>query len=122
MRTRRRLRASGLGLLLAAMCAGGAHGQAAFGYTDAHGVTATPPAKATAYPNHRPLSGNYPGSYPSAAAALRPNHSFDWRAAGVGASGMLALILLLAASTRGLRSARESAFVLEVRDDRPGTG
>ena len=80
------------------------------------------------YPNHKPLRGNYPGSYTSTAAvpAPRPSNRFDWPAAGVGAAGMLGLVLLFAAGRAATRIARNRRhgipFVVDVRDDTPATG
>ena len=80
------------------------------------------------YPNHKPLRGNYPGSYTSAAPtpAQAPSSRFDWLAAGVGAAGMLGLILLFAAGRSATRIARNHRhpipFVVDVRDDTPTTG
>jgi hypothetical protein len=59
------------------------------------------------YPNHKPLRGDYPGSYgPTSSTAPTPASGFDWPAAGAGAAGMLGLILLLAAATSAMRIAR----------------
>jgi hypothetical protein len=80
------------------------------------------------YPNHKPLRGNYPGSYPTTAApAAEPAASdFDWRAAAVGAAGMLGLILLLAAARATARMTRDRRrripFVVDIRDETPTTG
>ena len=80
------------------------------------------------YPNHKPLRGNYPGSYPSTAStpAQPPSNRFDWVSAGVGAAGMLGLILLSAAARSATRTARNRRhgipFVVDVRDDTPATG
>jgi hypothetical protein len=80
------------------------------------------------YPNHKPLRGNYPGTYPTAAApAAQPAGSdFDWRAAAVGAAGMLGLILLFAAARATARIARDRRrripFVVDVRDQTPTSG
>ena len=80
------------------------------------------------YPNHKPLRGNYPGSYTSTAFTLAQPSSdrFDWLAAGVGAAGMLGLILLFAAARSATRTARNRRhaipFVVDVRDDTPATG
>jgi hypothetical protein len=77
------------------------------------------------YPNHKPLRGNYPGSYPTTAApAAQPAGSdFDWRAAAVGAAGMLGLILVLAAARATARMTRNRSrripFVVDVRDETP---
>jgi hypothetical protein len=127
IRARQRLRAAttlaALGLALAGIFAGGAHAQTYTNHTPARGhypgSYATP---AQAYPNHKPLRGNYPGSYASSRSApsLRPSDSFDWAAAGVGAAGMLGLVLLLTAFRAGTRRSRahdNSPLVLEVRDD-----
>ena len=55
----------------------------------------------------------------------QPSSQFDWLAAGVGAAGMLGLILLLAAVKTGTRIARnrrhDVPLVVQV-DDRPGVG
>ena len=81
-----------------------------------------------AYPNHKPLRGNYPGSYKSSASttpAHEPSTGFDWLAAGIGAAGMLGLILLLTAVKTGTRIARNRShdvpLVIQI-DDRPGVG
>jgi hypothetical protein len=80
------------------------------------------------YPNHKPLRGNYPGSYTSTAStpAEPSSDRFDWLAVGVGATGMLGLILLFAAARSATRTARNRRhtipFVVEVRDDTPATG
>jgi len=79
------------------------------------------------YPNHKPLRGNYPGSYaPTPSTASTPATGFDWPAAGTGAAGMLGLILLVAAARSATRSARDRKhripFVVDVRDDTPTTG
>jgi hypothetical protein len=77
------------------------------------------------YPNHKPLRGNYPGSYTSSSATpvQQPSSQFDWLAAGVGAAGMLGLILLLTAAKNGARIARnrrhDVPLVVQV-DDHPG--
>jgi hypothetical protein len=80
------------------------------------------------YPNHKPLRGNYPGSYKSSASttpAHETSSGFDWRAAGVGAAGMLGLILLLTAVENRARIARnrrhDVPLVVQI-DDRPGVG
>ncbi len=79
------------------------------------------------YPNHKPLRGNYPGSYTSSSSTpvQQPNSQFDWLAAGVGAAGMLGLILLLIAAKNGARIARnrthDGSLVVQI-DDRPGVG
>jgi hypothetical protein len=89
--------------------------------------TAPQPYPNPEYPNHKPLRGNYPGSYPTIAApATEPGGSdFDWRAAAVGAAGMLGLILLLAAARATARLARNRTrripFVVDVRDETPST-
>jgi hypothetical protein len=100
-----------LGLVLAGALAGGAHAQTASAHT---------------YTSHKPLRGNYPGSYPSSATApsVGPGGTFDWVDAGVGAAGMLGLVLSLTALNAGLRTARRNRahdvpLVLKVRDDRP---
>ena len=80
------------------------------------------------YPNHKPLRGDYPGSYTSTAStpAEPSSDGFDWLAAGVGAAGMLGLILLFAAGRSATRIARNRRhgipFVVEVRDDTPASG
>jgi hypothetical protein len=80
------------------------------------------------YPNHKPLRGNYPDSYPStpAAPAQPAGSDFDWRAAAAGAAGMLGLIVLLAAVRATARLARDRRrripFVVDVRDETPTTG
>jgi hypothetical protein len=79
------------------------------------------------YPNHKPLRGNYPGSYTKSTSTpvQQPNSQFDWLAAGVGAAGMLGLILLLTAVKTGARMARNRShdvpLVIQI-DDRPGVG
>jgi hypothetical protein len=79
------------------------------------------------YPNHKPLRGNYPGSYAKSPSTpvQQPSSRFDWLAAGVGAAGMLGLILLLAAVKTGARTARsrrhEVPLVVQI-DDHPGVG
>ena len=79
------------------------------------------------YPNHKPLSGNYPGSYAKSPSTpvQHPSSGFDWLAAGVGAAGMLGLILLLTAVKTGVRMARNRGhdvpLVVQI-DDRPGVG
>ena len=78
------------------------------------------------YPNHKPLRGNYPGSYTATTPSQQPDGGFDWLASGVGATGMLGLILLFAAGKSATRSARNRRhripFVVDVRDDTPTTG
>jgi hypothetical protein len=79
------------------------------------------------YPNHKPLRGNYPGSYASTASTpAQPARSdFDWRAAAVGAAGMLGLTLVLAAARATARMTRnrrrQIPFVVDVRDKTPTT-
>jgi hypothetical protein len=79
------------------------------------------------YPNHKPLRGNYPGSYAKSPSTpvQQPISGFDWLAAGVGAAGMLGLILLLTAVKTGARMARsrkhEVPLVVQI-DDHPGVG
>jgi hypothetical protein len=79
------------------------------------------------YPNHKPLRGNYPGSYTKSPStpAQESSSRFDWLAAGLGAAGMLGLILLLAAVRSGARMARnrsqEVPLVVQI-DDHPGVG
>jgi hypothetical protein len=78
------------------------------------------------YPNHKPIRGNYPGSYTATTPSQQPDGGFDWLAAGVGATGMLGLILLFAAGKSATRIARNrrhrSPFVVDVRDDTPTPG
>lgn len=78
------------------------------------------------YPNHKPLRGTYPGTYTAATPSQPPDAGFDWLAAGIGATGMLGLILLVAAGKSATRSARNRRhripFVVDVRDDTPTTG
>ncbi len=75
------------------------------------------------YPNHKPLRGNYAKS-PST-PLQQPSSRFDWLAAGVGAAGMLGLILLLTAVKTGARIARnrrhDVPLVVQI-DDHPGVG
>ena len=79
------------------------------------------------YPNHKPLRGNYPGSYASTSStpAEPADSDFDWRAAAVGAAGMLGLILLLAAVSATARMTRNRSrripFVVDVHDKPPTT-
>lgn len=79
------------------------------------------------YPNHQPLRGNYPGSYASTSSTpTEPaDRDFDWRAAAVGAAGMLGLILLLAAVSATARMTRNRSrripFVVDVHDKPPTT-
>jgi hypothetical protein len=98
-----------LALLLAAALAGGVLAQT---------------ASAQPYENHKPLRGNYPGSYADSAPSVPSSGTFDWAAAGVGAAGMLGLVLAHGAfRARGRTARRERAhdvpLVLHVRDDRP---
>ena len=79
------------------------------------------------YPNHKPLRGNYPGSYTTTASTptqLADSH-FDLRAAAVGAAGTLGVILLMAAGTATARRARNRKrgipFVVDVQDRPPTT-
>ena len=78
------------------------------------------------YPNHKPLRGDYPGSYTATTPSQQPDGGFDWLATGVGAAGMLGLILLFAAGRSATRSARDRRhripFVVDVRDDSPPVG
>jgi hypothetical protein len=78
------------------------------------------------YPNHKPLRGNYPGSYTTTASAPAHGNGFDWLAAGAGAAGTLGVVLLLAAGRAATRIARNRRhgipFVVDVRDDTPTTG
>jgi hypothetical protein len=79
------------------------------------------------YPNHKPLSGNYPGSYAKSPSApvQQPSSGFDLLAAGIGAAGMLGLVLFLTAVKSGARLARsrrhEVPLVVQI-DDHPGVG
>ena len=79
------------------------------------------------YPNHKPLRGNYPGSYTKSPSTpvQQPSSRFDWLAAGVGAAGMLGLVLLLAAMRTGARMARsrnhDVPLVVQI-DDHPSVG
>ena len=79
------------------------------------------------YPNHKPLRGDYPGSYAKSPSqpVQQSSSGFDWLAAGVGAAGMLGLILLLTAAKTGARIARDRSrevpLVVQI-DDRPGVG
>jgi hypothetical protein len=79
------------------------------------------------YQNHTPLRGNYPGSYTKSTSTpvQQPSSQFDWLAAGVGAAGMLGLILLLTAVKTGARIARnrshDAPLVVQI-DDRPSVG
>ena len=79
------------------------------------------------YPNHKPLRGSYPGSYASTAStpAQPASSHFDWRAAAVGAAGMLGLILVLAAARATARMTRDRRrripLVVDVRDNTPTT-
>ena len=79
------------------------------------------------YPNHKPLRGNYPGSYAKSpsTAVQQTSSGFDWLAAGVGATGMLGLILLLTAIKTGARMARsrkhDVPLVVQTHDH-PGVG
>ena len=76
------------------------------------------------YPNHKPLRGNYPGTYTSSSSTpiQQAGSQFDWLAAGVGAAGMLGLLLLLTAVRTGARIARHRGhdlpLVVQI-DDRP---
>ena len=78
------------------------------------------------YPNHKPLRGDYPGSYTATTPAQQPDSGFDWLAAGAGATGMLGLILVLAAGRSAARVARNRRprvpFAVDVRDDTPAAG
>ena len=80
------------------------------------------------YPNHKPLRGDHPGSYSSAASTPAPpaGNRFDWLAAGAGAAGTLGLVLLVAAGRAATRVARHRRrgipFVIDVRDDTPAAG
>jgi cysteine synthase len=135
--TRQRLRTAvqaALALVIAGALVVGTPAQAAS--SDAYAsraayLSAQSPAQAypnPQYPNHKPLRGNYPGSYTSTSStpAQPPSSPFDWLAAAVGAAGMLGLILLIAASRSAMRIARNRKhgipFVIDVRDDTPSTG
>jgi hypothetical protein len=137
-----------LGLVVAGSLVGGAPAQAALthsytnhkplsgNYPGSYTTPATDPSTQIAaqeypnprYPNHKPRRGNYPGSYISGPStpARPPSSHFDWRATGVGAVGMLGLILLLNAVAAGVRVARNRThdvpLVVEVRDNRPSVG
>jgi hypothetical protein len=79
------------------------------------------------YPNHKPVRGNYLGSYTSipSTPVQQPSSQFDWLAAGVGAAGMLGLVLLMAAVKSGARMARNRGHdvpLVAQMDDRPGVG
>jgi hypothetical protein len=137
-----------LGLVVAGSLVGGAPAQAALthSYTNHKPLSgnypgsyttpaADPPTQIVAqeypnprYPNHKPRRGNHPGSYISSPStpAQPPSSHFDRRAAGVGAIGMLGLVLLLTAVTAGVRVARNRThdvpLVVEVRDNRPSVG
>jgi hypothetical protein len=87
-----------------------------------HGVKEYPNPE---YPNHKPLRGNYPGSYTSTQATptRSPSDRSDWLAAGAGAGAMLGLVLVLTAGRTARRVARNRKygipFVIDVRDDTP---
>jgi hypothetical protein len=117
-----------LGLVVAGMLAGAAPSYAALAhpctkhfpvsdYSCTHQAYPNPE-----YPNHKPLSGNYPGSYTKSQSTpvQQPSSRFDWLAAGVGAAGMLGLILLLTAAKSGARIARnrryDAPLAVEVSD------
>jgi hypothetical protein len=122
-----------LGLVVAGMLVGAAPSYAAL----AHPCTKHFPVSTYActhqaypnpeYPNHKPIRGNYPGSYAKSPSTpvQQPSSQFDWLAAGVGAAGMFGLILLLAAVKSGARVARsrrhEVPLVVQI-DDHPGVG
>jgi len=61
----------------------------------AHGAE-QPPGSAGYYTNHKPIRGDYPGTYTriTAAPAAEPDHGFDWSAAGAGGAAMLGAVLL----------------------------
>jgi len=137
IRTRQRLRTAvqaALALVIAGAFIVGAPAQAASGdayASQAAYLSAQSPAQAypnPQYPNHKPLRGNYPGSYTSTSStpAQPPSSHFDWLAAAVGAAAMLGLTLLLAAGRSATRIARKRThgipFVIDVRDDTPTTG
>jgi hypothetical protein len=56
------------------------------------------------YPNHKPIRGDYPGTYTriTAVPPAQPDNGFEWSAAGAGAAAMLGAVLLSTA----LRGAR----------------
>jgi hypothetical protein len=120
-----------LGMVVAGLIAAGVPAQAESADTYASRAeymanqNAAPAYPNPEYPNHKPLRGNYPGSYTSTASppAQPPGSHFDWRAAAVGAAGMLGLILLLAAGRATARMARNRRrgipFVVDVRDETP---
>ena len=64
---------------------------------------------AASYTNHKPLRGDYPGSYAAGAAApdAGSGDTFDWADAGIGAAVMLGLLLLLTAAKTGGARARQ---------------
>ena len=124
----------GLALLAASALAATGHADAASTHSSKH-KSSTAPDTVTLrpgleypnpeYPNHKPLRGNYPGSYtPTPSTASPPATGFDWPAAGAGAAAMLGLILLVAAGRSATRSARDRRhripFVVDVRDDTTG--
>jgi hypothetical protein len=133
-RTRNIAVRAALGLVIASALSVGAPAQAA--PTDTYASRATYLAAANTaqaypnpqYPNHKPLRGNYPGSYASTPStpAQPPSSHFDWLAAAVGAAAMLGLMLLFAAGRSATRIARNRRhgipFVIDVRDDTPTTG
>ena len=138
IRTRQRTRniavRAALGLIIATALTVGAPAQAASTDTYASRAAYMSPRNAAAqypnpqYPNHKPLRGNYPGSYANTPSTppKPPRSHFDWVAAAVGAAGMLGLMLLFAAGRSATRIARNRRhgipFVVDVRDDTPTTG
>lgn len=74
----------------------------------AHGAD-QPPGSAGYYPNHKPIRGDYPGTYTKITAAppAGPDNGFDWTAAGAGGAAMLGAVLLAMA----LRAALPRASV-----------
>ena len=121
-----------LGMVVAGLIAAGMPAQAESADTYASRAEYKATHKAAAaypnpqYPNHKPLRGNYPGSYASTAStpAQPAGGHFDWRAAAVGAAGMFGLILLAAAAaTARLARNRKRGipFVVDVHDKTPTT-
>jgi hypothetical protein len=66
-------------------------------------------AAAASYANHKPVRGDYPGSYPGTETAptAGSSDSFDWGDAGIGAAIMFGLLLLLTAAKAGGARARQ---------------
>jgi hypothetical protein len=124
-----------LALLGASVLTSGGQAAAAWAYSSHHESSSAPDTiilrdglqyPDPQYPNHKPISGNYPGSYTATTPSRQPERGFDWIAAGAGASGMLGLILLGAAGSSATRIARNRRhgipFVVEVRDATPAAG